>query len=129
MMKNSSAPDLALTRRFQQASKSRSATLEKSSLARRIYGSDAINERHRHRFEVNNQYLARLKDKGMRVSGTTQAEALCEMMELPAHPWFVGCQFHPEFTSTPRAGHPLFKAFIEAALSYQTGKSRTPLAA
>jgi CTP synthase len=105
------------------------ATLEAGSMVRKIYGSDVINERHRHRFEVNNQYLQRLKDRGMRVSGITQAEHLCEMIELPEHPWFVGCQFHPEFTSTPRAGHPLFRAFVEAALRKQTEKKKTPIAA
>ncbi len=105
------------------------ATLEPGSIVRRIYGTDTINERHRHRYEVNNQYLQRMKDKGLRVAGITQAEQLCEMIEMPAHPWFIGCQFHPEFTSTPRSGHPLFKAFIEAALQHQAGKTKTPLAA
>ncbi len=105
------------------------AALEPGSLVRKVYGCDVINERHRHRFEVNNQYVQRLKDRGMRVSGTTKAEQLCEMIELPAHPWFVGCQFHPEFTSTPRAGHPLFKAFVEAALHKQAEKTKTPIAA
>ncbi|HZT62341.1 MAG TPA: CTP synthase, partial [Burkholderiales bacterium] len=105
------------------------ATLEAGSLASRIYGAETINERHRHRYEVNNQYLQRLKDKGLRVSGVTQREQLCEMIELPSHPWFVGCQFHPEFTSTPRAGHRLFTAFIEAALQYQAGATKTAIAA
>ncbi len=105
------------------------ATLDPGSLARKIYGADAISERHRHRYEVNNQYMQRLKDKGLRVSGLTQREQLCEMVELPSHPWFVGCQFHPEFTSTPRAGHPLFTAFVEAALQYQAGKTKTAIAA
>ena len=105
------------------------AMLETGSLVRKIYGADLISERHRHRYEVNNQYLQRIKDHGMRVSGITQAEQLCEMIELPGHPWFVGCQFHPEFTSTPRKGHPLFKAFIEAALRNQAEKTKTPMAA
>jgi CTP synthase len=108
---------------------SQGAALDPSSLARKIYGADTINERHRHRFEVNNQYIQRLKDKGLRVSGLTQREQLCEMVELPGHAWFVGCQFHPEFTSTPRAGHPLFTAFVEAALQYQAGKTQTAIAA
>jgi CTP synthase len=95
------------------------ALLEAGSLVRKTYGSDTINERHRHRYEVNNQYLARLKEKGLRVSGITKSEQLTEMVELPSHPWFVGCQFHPEFTSSPRAGHPLFTSFIEAALACQ----------
>ena len=105
------------------------AMLEQGTLARKIYGSDTINERHRHRYEVNNQYLDRLKDKGLRVSGLTKTEQLCEMVELPGHPWFVGCQFHPEFTSSPRASHPLFKAFVEAALERQTGRKKTAIAA
>jgi len=105
------------------------AALEPGSQARGIYGSDVINERHRHRYEANNQYLGRLKEKGLRVSGLTQAEQLCEMVELPAHPWFIGCQFHPEFTSTPRDGHPLFRSFIEAAIEHQAHKTKTPIAA
>jgi CTP synthase len=90
--------------------------LAQDSLARRIYGADRIVERHRHRYEVNNHYLPRLQDAGLVVSGVSASETLCEMIELADHPWFVGCQFHPEFTSTPRAGHPLFKAFVQAAL-------------
>ncbi len=105
------------------------AGLEAASLARRVYGTDVINERHRHRYEVNNQYLPRLREKGLRVSGLTKAEQLAEMIELSDHPWFIGCQFHPEFTSTPRAGHPLFKAFIEAALAYQAKRAATAVAA
>jgi CTP synthase len=92
------------------------AALEEGSLARSIYGSAVINERHRHRYEVNNQYLDRLKQAGLRVAGYTQSEHLCEMVELPSHAWFVASQFHPEFTSTPRASHPLFKAYVSAAL-------------
>ncbi len=102
------------------------AVLEAGSLARKIYGTDIVNERHRHRYEVNNQYIGRLKEKGLRVSALTQSEQLCEVIELPGHPWFIGCQFHPEFTSTPRTGHPLFKAFIEAALEQQAEKAKTP---
>jgi CTP synthase len=90
--------------------------LEAGSLAQRVYGTERIVERHRHRYEVNNHYLPRLIEAGLKVSGVSVKEALCEMIELPGHPWFVGCQFHPEFTSTPRAGHPLFTAFVEAAL-------------
>jgi CTP synthase len=89
--------------------------LKPGALARKIYGSDTIVERHRHRYEVNDGYLPKLEQAGLRVSGVSAGEGLCEMIELPDHPWFVACQFHPEFTSTPRAGHPLFKAFIEAA--------------
>jgi CTP synthase len=105
------------------------AGLEPDSQAQRIYGAGVISERHRHRYEANNQYLGRLQEKGLRVSGLTEAEQLCEMVELPGHPWFIGCQFHPEFTSTPRDGHPLFKSFIEAAIEHQTQKTKTAMAA
>ncbi len=93
------------------------ALLEPTSTVARVYGQERITERHRHRYEVNNHYLPRLKQAGLRVSGVSAKEGLCEMIELPDHPWFVGCQFHPEFTSTPRNGHPLFKAFVLAALA------------
>ncbi|MEO7622659.1 MAG: CTP synthase [Gallionella sp.] len=87
------------------------------TLAQRIYG-DEVNERHRHRYEVNNHYVPALEKSGLIISARTPTENLPEIMELPQsiHPWFVGVQFHPEFTSTPRAGHPLFKSFVEAAL-------------
>ena len=91
--------------------------LEPGSMARGIYGQDRVMERHRHRYEVNDHYLPRLVESGMKVSGRSTKDGLCEMIELPGHPWFVGCQFHPEFTSTPRQGHPLFKAFVRAALA------------
>ncbi len=91
--------------------------LEEGSTARRIYGSGRISERHRHRYEVNDHYLARIRQAGLRVSGVSVKDGLCEMIELPDHPWFVACQFHPEFTSTPREGHPLFKAFVQAAIA------------
>jgi CTP synthase len=88
------------------------------SLARRIYASEQVVERHRHRYEVNNVYLAPLQQAGLKVSGkSVDGRDLCEMIELPDHPWFVGCQFHPEFTSNPRTGHPLFIAFVRAALA------------
>jgi CTP synthase len=93
--------------------------LKEGSLVRRIYGSDKVIERHRHRYEVNTEYICRLEQAGLRISAVSAGEGLCEMIELPEveHPWFVACQFHPEFTSTPRAGHSLFSAFIEAAAS------------
>ena len=96
----------------------------------RIYQSDVVNERHRHRYEVNNYYLPRLEAAGLKVAARTKVESLCELIELPtegphAHPWFIGCQFHPEFSSAPRTGHPLFKAFVEAALAYQARKTST----
>lgn len=99
--------------------------LKAGSLVRRIYGADRITERHRHRYEVNNHYLPRLREAGMSVSALSLAGELCEMVEIPGHPWFVGCQFHPEFTSTPRGGHPLFKSFVEAALTRSRGESRS----
>ncbi|MCX7674042.1 MAG: CTP synthase [Thiobacillaceae bacterium] len=91
--------------------------LAPGSLARAIYGRDEILERHRHRYELNNGLLGHLEAKGLRVSGRAPGTGLAEMIELPDHPWFIGCQFHPEFTSNPRDGHPLFRAFVEAALA------------
>jgi CTP synthase len=92
-----------------------------NTLAEKIYGSE-VNERHRHRFEVNNVYVPKLESAGMIISARTPNESLPEMMELPSsmHPWFFGVQFHPEFTSTPRDGHPLFSAFIKAALNQKS---------
>jgi CTP synthase len=89
------------------------------SLAHRIYGSTTVSERHRHRYEVNNHYLPRIEAAGLVVGARARSENagdLCEMIELPGHPWFFGCQFHPEFTSNPRRGHPLFIGFVRAAL-------------
>jgi CTP synthase len=89
------------------------------TLAHRIYGAARVAERHRHRYEVNNHYLPRLQAAGLTVSAWAKSETagdLCEMVELPQHPWFFGCQFHPEFTSNPRRGHPLFVGFVRAAL-------------
>ncbi|MDP1633654.1 MAG: CTP synthase, partial [Gallionellaceae bacterium] len=98
--------------------------IKQNTLAQRIYG-DEVNERHRHRYEVNNYYAPALEKAGMVISARTPSEDLPEMMELPQalHPWFVGVQFHPEFTSTPRAGHPLFKSYVEAALQHQKMES------
>lgn len=97
--------------------------VSEGTLAQRIYG-DEVNERHRHRYEVNNYYVPMLEKTGLIISARTPSENLPEIMELPAsmHPWFMGVQFHPEFTSTPRAGHPLFKAYVEAALQHQSTK-------
>ena len=89
------------------------------TLANKIYGPQ-VNERHRHRYEVNNVYVPRLEQAGLVISARTPTENLPEMMELPNHSWFVGVQFHPEFTSTPRDGHPLFTSYIQAALAHQT---------
>ncbi len=95
--------------------------LRVGSLARKLYGQDVITERHRHRYEFNNHYRDLMQKNGMLLSGFSMDEMLVEMIELPAHPWFLGCQFHPEFTSNPRAGHPLFTGFIEAALRARQG--------
>ena len=97
-----------------------SCPIEPHTKAASIYGAE-VNERHRHRYEVNNHYVEQLKDAGLVISARTPTEQLCEMIELPeaTHPWFVACQFHPEFTSNPRAGHPLFTAYVKAALAHK----------
>ncbi len=97
---------------------SQSCPIKPNTLASKIYGP-VVNERHRHRYEVNNIYVPRLEEAGLVISARTPTENLPEMMELPDHPWFVGVQFHPEFTSTPRNGHPLFSSYIRAALANQ----------
>lgn len=91
--------------------------LNQGSLAERVYGSGVVKERHRHRYEVNNRYVEELEANGMRVAGRSEDGELVEMIELADHPWFLACQFHPEFTSSPRKGHPLFSGFIEAGLA------------
>ena len=96
--------------------------VESNTVAHRIYGA-TVNERHRHRYEVNNVYVPQFEAKGMKISARTPTENLPEIMELPGHRFFVGVQFHPEFTSTPRGGHPLFKAFVEAALAFRAERS------
>ena len=90
--------------------------LTAGSLSHKAYGEDVITERHRHRYEVNNNYIDQLTDAGLVIAGRSEDNALVEMVEVPDHPWFVACQFHPEFTSTPRDGHGLFTAFINAAV-------------
>ena len=89
--------------------------LEKGSLVRSLYKQDRIKERHRHRYEVNNNFIDKLSSKGLMIVGKSKDKMLVEVIELKDHPWFVGCQFHPEFTSDPRGGHPLFSGFIKAA--------------
>ena len=91
--------------------------LVSGSKARDIYGADVIVERHRHRYEVNNNYVDQLQKAGLRIGGWSADDTLVEVVELPDHPWFVACQFHPEFTSTPRDGHPLFSSFVNAAVA------------
>jgi len=93
--------------------------LDKESLSRSLYKKSKILERHRHRYEVNNNYLDVLTSSGMKVAGRSKDRSLVEVIELNKHPWFVGCQFHPEFTSSPREGHPLFSGFIKAAKRYK----------
>ncbi|MFZ0469256.1 MAG: CTP synthase [Thiogranum sp.] len=92
------------------------------TLARRVYGKDEIVERHRHRYEFNNAYREVLQRAGMTISGTSVDGNLVEMVEIADHPWFMACQFHPEFTSTPRDGHPLFTGFIEAAIGHRASR-------
>ncbi len=97
--------------------------LAPDSFVARAYGTDSIIERHRHRYEFNNTYMMELEAAGLRIAGRSMDGNLVEIVEIPSHPWFVGCQFHPEFTSTPRDGHPLFSAFIRAAQSYRQRQS------
>jgi CTP synthase len=100
--------------------------LGEGTLARTLYGADVIRERHRHRYEFNNKFLDRYRQAGLRFSGFSH-DGLVEIVELPGHPWFVATQFHPEFTSTPRDGHPLFTGFVRAARA--TRASQLPAAA
>ncbi|CRL65571.1 MULTISPECIES: glutamine hydrolyzing CTP synthase [Proteus] len=95
--------------------------LSGDSLVRTLYGKNTITERHRHRYEVNNLLLKRIEDAGLRIAGRSVDNKLVEIIENPNHPWFVACQFHPEFTSTPRDGHPLFAGFVKAAFDNQKG--------
>jgi CTP synthase len=91
------------------------------SLAHAIYGTDVVRERHRHRYEFNNNYMQRMMNAGLRFSGFSR-DGLVELVELPQHPFFVACQYHPEFRSTPRDGHPLFTGFVRAARDYRAGQ-------
>ena len=90
----------------------------KSTLAYQAYGAENISERHRHRYEFNNEFGDILERKGLVVSGTSPSGDLVEIIELKEHPWFLGCQFHPEFKSRPMNPHPLFREFIKAALNH-----------
>lgn len=104
-------------------------TLKENSLVRKIYGADKIIERHRHRYEVNAEFIPQLEQAGLHISGLSAEENLCEMVELSQseHPWFVACQFHPEFTSTPRMGHPLFKAYVKAAIDFANKRASSEM--
>ena len=95
------------------------------TLAHQVYGTDTIVERHRHRYEFNNTYMDQLVSAGLIISGKSSDNNLVEMIELEGHPWFLACQFHPEFTSTPRDGHPLFSSFIKAALEHHNRHVRS----
>lgn len=119
IQKRSEASDLGGTMRL-GAQKSK---IKKNTLASAIYGN-FVNERHRHRYEVNNNYVKVLTNSGLTISSRTTREKLCEIIELPkkTHPWFLGCQFHPEFTSNPKEAHPLFLSFLKAALQFKKGK-------
>ena len=97
------------------------ARLKSGSQIARIYGAEIINERHRHRYEVNSHYEKRLEDAGLVISGRSEDNGLVEVIELPDHPWFIACQSHPEFTSTPRKGHRLFESFIRACRTRHDG--------
>ncbi|MEY2542513.1 MAG: synthase [Verrucomicrobiota bacterium] len=95
--------------------------IAKGTLAERIYGKNEVLERHRHRYEFNMKYRDQMKAKGFEISGTSPDGVLAELVELRDHPYFVGCQYHPEFQSKPNKPHPLFKGFVQACLAYQTG--------
>jgi CTP synthase len=102
------------------------ASLVEGSLAAKVYGATTINERHRHRYEVNGNYVEQYEKNGMVISGRSSVQNLVEVMEYPqdVHPWFLGVQYHPEFNSTPRSGHPLFKAFVAAAMGQRARSKR-----
>jgi CTP synthase len=122
VQKRSESSDMGGTMRLGQ----QDATLSAGSLAANVYGKTLINERHRHRYEVNGNYVSQFESKGLVVSGRSAVQDLVEVMEYPqaAHPWFLGVQYHPEFNSTPRDGHPLFKAFVAAAMAQRQGAAK-----
>jgi CTP synthase len=100
--------------------------LREDSLAAKVYGKKKISERHRHRYEFNNKYREALAEKGMVLSGLSPDASLVEIVELQDHPWFLGCQFHPEFKSRPMEAHPLFRGFIKAALQNRQALKEVP---
>ncbi len=102
--------------------------LKAGTLSRELYGQDVVRERHRHRYEFNNRYRQQFEDLGLVIAGKSMDDLLVEIIELPDHPWFVACQFHPEFTSTPRDGHPLFIGFVRAAREYRAVREAPRLA-
>jgi len=116
--KRDEASDLGGTMRLG----SQKCQLVPGSLAHKVYGKDVITERHRHRFEFNNTFLEQFESEGLIISGKSMDGRLVEIVEIPDHRWFLACQFHPEFTSKPRTGHPLFSGFVSAAIDYSTDK-------
>ena len=102
---------------------SQTAKLDRHSLSGKAYDTDTIQERHRHRYEFNNQYRQQFEAHGMRFAGTSPDGGLVEIIEIPDHPWFVAVQFHPEFKSKPLTAHPLFAGFIEAAIARHDRRS------
>jgi CTP synthase len=96
--------------------------LEKNTFAYAAYGQDTISERHRHRYEFNNEFKERLTNSGLLISGISPNGELVEIVEIKDHPWFLGCQFHPEFKSRPMNPHPLFRDFIKAALQFKQSR-------
>ena len=100
--------------------------LEKDTFAYRAYGEEEISERHRHRFEFNNEFRKVLGENGLVLSGVSPYKDLVEIVELKDHPWFLGCQFHPEFKSRPMNPHPLFREFIRASLAHKEGRKPSP---
>ncbi|HIF18507.1 MAG TPA: CTP synthase [Cycloclasticus sp.] len=103
---------------------SQKCQLTPGSLAHKVYGKDVITERHRHRFEFNNTFLEQFEEAGLSISGKSMDGRLVEIVEIPEHRWFLACQFHPEFTSKPRTGHPLFSGFVSAAIEYSTSSDK-----
>ena len=95
--------------------------VEKGSLAYKIYGSEMISERHRHRYEFNNEYLPMVEAAGMKATGKNPETGLVEIVEIPDHPFFIGVQFHPELKSTPEHPQPIFVAFVKASMKYRAG--------
>jgi CTP synthase len=110
--RRSHASDLGGTMRLGE----QECKLQPGSLVHKLYGKDIISERHRHRYEFNNNFMAILKNSGLSFTGTSADENLMEVIEIKEHPWFIGCQFHPEFTSKPISPHVLFKSFITACI-------------
>ena len=101
-----------------------SCRIEENSLAFEAYNQAEISERHRHRYEFNNEFMDQLKENGMIISGTSPNGELVEIIEINDHPWFLGCQFHPEFKSRPMTPHPLFRDFIKASLKKSEGRNQ-----